>query len=161
MSKQPKQQEQPTQQETPNLPAVVNVGPLSERMEGGVGSYWSTLPTDTMQGKAALQRALVTQDLRIDEIDDMAVTVCHLVAQRINLVNEADGEIAEVTRLALITPESKIVSTVSEGAVNSFRQIIGTFGKPPWPKGLRVKFERKKTRKGFFTYVVSVDPAQF
>lgn len=154
--------EQPPEQPSTDLvPAHLDVSPVAERLIGGVGSYWTSLDTGTMQGKAFLQRALVTQDLKVDEIDDGVITVTDLVAQRIQIVSDNDGEIADATRLVLIGKDGRTVSTVSEGAVNSLRQVISTFGKPPWKDGLRLKFERKKTRKGFWTFCVTVDPTQF
>lgn len=161
MKQKPKEEPTNAGNDSGNLPAIRPASPLSSRLLDGIGNYWSSLDINSYRGKAILQKALVTQDKKIDEVDGMEWVVRDMVAQYIELADEESGELRQATRLVLISPAGHMVSTVSEGAVNSFRQIIATFGRPPWPDGLKVLFERKKTRKGYFTYVVSVDPAQF
>lgn len=139
------------------VPATPQPGSLQERFIQQPGDYWCSFPIATIQDKAKLQKALVTQDVKIDEVAGMSWQTVDLVAQRIQLMSEEDGELKDATRLVLIDDKGKMVSTVSEGAVTSMRAIIATFGRPPWQPPLKLVFDRKKTRKGFFTYVVWVE----
>lgn len=142
------------------IPTATEVPSMLSKLVGESNQYYTSLPQESFNDKTIVQRAASTEDVKISDVKDGKWITRHLFASTVQLVNEESGEINLATRVAMISPDGKICSCVSEGAVNSIRQIVASFGRPPWEPPLTLVFESRKTRRGFRTYVVTVAPIE-
>lgn len=78
----------------------------------------------------------------------------HVIAHRVELVDEETGEVIEADRVILVAPDGAMVAGVSVGLKRGVQLLMSFFGLPPWKPALRVELRQVNTRKGRRTYTL-------
>ena len=125
-------------------------GPLS--FESLVLDHFSTLPAAEKARTIKYMQGAVTP---LQDMIGKKISVEHIVAHRVELVNDKTGEISEQVRIVLVSPKGEAWQAVSDGVKKSLRLIAQFEGVPPWPGGLTLEVSQIKTRRGFRTFVLS------
>lgn len=121
--------------------------PMFQQPQDFALSVWTSLPDDR---KTDLLMALQADALPLREMlgDDEPLEVQHIVAHRIELVDEKTGEVDEADRIILITPNGDMYACVSKGVRKSVQLLMMAYGMPPWEPPVRVRMNETQTRKG-------------
>lgn len=133
--------------------------------EGGFGfngplALWTSIDKTTDEGKALILRASTGQaDLKAEDIMADPFPMQHLLAQKVQILEERTGELVTMDRVVLISPDGKTVSFVSAGIMNCLKYIMGLYGRPPYQVPLWVRTRLVTTRKGFKTWNLDIVPA--
>jgi hypothetical protein len=107
---------------------------------------FSTVDANTMEGKAAVYKALNDATPLRDVVGE-TLTVRDIIVQHVDVETE-EGEIVEQPRTCLITASGDVYSATSNGIFSAVRNIIGIFGHPStWEAPLKVTVEEKPTRR--------------
>jgi hypothetical protein len=121
---------------------------------------WCSIRKDDVAMRAVILKASQAADEHAADLGKDAWPTAHILAHEVDCLDDATGELRTLTRLVLIRPDGKTCDMVSEGARKSMQLIIGLYGPPPWSPALMITVERKKTRRGFTTFLLSVqEPA--
>lgn len=104
---------------------------------------WTSLPQDK---PARILQAMQGDSIPLANVLGETLRVEHILAHRVELVDEETGEIDEGGRIVLVTPDGKQYSCVSKGVLASLKAIMHYYGTPPWPKGLSLKVVQTATR---------------
>jgi hypothetical protein len=88
----------------------------------------------------------------VQDIPAGGILLKYFYAHRIELVDTKDGQINDVCRCVIITPENIAYAFISEGIARDLAQIISTFGLKAYDPPIPVGVQLVKTRRGFMTY---------
>lgn len=117
---------------------------------------WASFPLDTPEGKVKLLTALQGADvIAIADQAGLHITVRHVVAHTVQLTDEKTGETYSADRIVLEDTTGSQYACVSDGVRRSLQLIAALFGAPPWEAGLKLKVERKKTKSGRYTLLLT------
>jgi hypothetical protein len=106
--------------------------------------FWCSWVPKDMKDKVRLLKAMHGTVAQLADNIGKPITVRHVLAQAIDLVDEVTGECVPSIRIVLIGPDDESYSCVSEYAWKSL-QSIGSpnlFGPPPWEPPLTLKCMR-------------------
>lgn len=107
---------------------------------------FSTVDADTMEGKAAVYKALNDATPLRDVVGEV-LPIKDIIVQRVEVDTE-DGDVVEQPRTSLITTSGDAYSATSNGIFSAVRNIVGIFGHPStWEAPLKVVVEEKATRR--------------
>lgn len=104
---------------------------------------WTSLPEDK---PAKILQAMQGDSIPLANVLGKTLTVQHILAHRVELVDEETGEIDEGGRIVLLTTDGKQYACVSKGVLASLKAIMHYYGTPPWDKGLKLKVVQASTR---------------
>lgn len=113
---------------------------------------WSSFPPDEMGAVIALVQGSA---LALADMVEKVIPVRHILAHRIDSVDEDTGEVKTLDRIVLVTPDGTAYASTSEGVRRSLSLLMTVYGKPPWSPPLRLKLTQVNTRKGRRTFVLS------
>jgi hypothetical protein len=82
------------------------------------------------------------------------IALRHFYAHRVEMVDDATGEINDGVRVVLIDPEEHAYGFVSDGIARDLGAIISTFGMGPYIPPINVRIKEIQTRKGRRTYTI-------
>lgn len=135
----------------PSIAAVQTLKPILDPAAMAV-DVWSSFPaTDAnrviryMQGKASPLSENIGQTILVE----------HVLAHRVEMVDEESGEITLGDRIVLVTPKGDAYQAVSAGVRRSVQLIAHFKGLPPWTPPLKLKVEQIPTRRGFRTFTLT------
>jgi hypothetical protein len=141
------------------LPAAPQAAPPAWELDQAGPLFWTTLDATSDQGKALVMKAMGEPDVKADKVIGHTFLCAHVLAHGVEMEDAASGELREAVRSVLIGPEGRTLAFVSAGALKSLRLLIMLYGRGPWEPALPVKVNQVRTRKGFLTYTLTVDPA--
>lgn len=113
---------------------------------------WSSFPPDEAGKVIGLVQGKATP---LSELIGKEIAVRHIVAHRVELVDEDTGEISTGDRIVLVDSAGQAYGSVSDGIRRSLSLIMQVYGKPPWTPPLRLSVDQLNTRKGRRTYVLN------
>ena len=123
----------------------------AEVLAGGHASYWCSITDDgTRDTKIKILQAMDDADFALQDRLGEVIEVEHIMAHSIVFKGD-DGRAQQAIRTILITPDGTRYACVSDGVVQSLRNIIGTIGAPPFDPPLKVAPKLVKTRQGYRT----------
>jgi len=147
--------------DTQNLPATTSAAPLTGFQSNGlldVGALqiWTSFDPTTPAGKAAIVMHMQGEGATpIGDSLNTIVEVQHVLAHRVELLDESTGEIQEADRIVLIRADGSAVACVSAGIKRSLQLITSLYGLPPYNPPMALRIMQKTTRKGRRTYQLS------
>jgi len=106
-------------------------------------SIFTTMPPD-----ATLN--LMVSATRIRDHLGEALNVTDVIVHRAQ-VNDNDGLPQDARRTVLVCKDGAAYACVSDGVISSLELIVGAYGNPPWPEGLKLIPTAVETRRGFTT----------
>lgn len=128
---------------------------------GAVAPYWCSWRATTDADKQKLLHALHGKVESLAEKLGEPIEVTDVLTQRIDVINEATGEVVPSIRLVLIGPDGSMYSCVSEYAWSALQAIASPqlYGPPTWNPPIRLKLvQNTSTRKRkFYTLQVVTD----
>lgn len=130
-------------------PAVL----ASDLASSGAG-MWTSLDKSNPEHQGIMVRCLGTADKRSDDVLNTILTIKHILAHNVELVDSATGEVTPSVRIVLVTMEGETIGTCSKGIFSSLQSITGIVGMPPWEHGLRLRIKPVTTRNGYRTLVL-------
>lgn len=123
-------------------------------------SYWTSLPMDTEQQRAAAIRYRRKTERASDDVLGAELQLTDLYIHMVTITDEESGEINEAVRVVLISPDRTATQFVSGGVYKSLKDIVSVFGVPPWSPPIIVKVAVQKAKKvGKFFYLEPVGRA--
>jgi len=145
-----------------NLPAVRDdAGTLATAAAAGSifdpGTLNMRLFTSFPKSEAGRVFELIqTSDGALSDLIGKEVSVQHIVAHSVEIVDKETGEVKDEDRIVLVTPEGESFSCVSAGVRRSLQQIMAlTNSMPPWNPAMVLKVQQKNTRAGRRTYILT------
>lgn len=90
-----------------------------------------------------------------DLVNGEPIAVRHVIAHRVESVDEETGEVTSRDRIVLVSPDGTAYATMSEGVRRSLLLLMTWRGMPPFTPPLRVKVEQSNTGKGRRTYFLT------
>lgn len=107
---------------------------------------FSTVDAKTMEGKAAVYRALNDATPLRDVVGEI-LSIKDIIVQRVEVETD-EGDVVEQPRTSLITSDGAAYSATSNGVFSAVKNILGIFGHPStWEAPLKVVAEEKATRR--------------
>lgn len=125
------------------------------------GSIWTSAPKSDPFWRAIVTKALNSQDKKAADVIGQTIMVQNVLAQDVQIHDAESGEISDLVRVVLMTPEGETVAMVSDGCRRSLRFLMEIWGQPPWSPALPVVIRMTKTRRGFTAYFLDVDAKAF
>lgn len=108
--------------------------------------FFSTVNAETMEGKAAVYRAL-NDATPLREVVGEVLTIKDIIVQRVEVETD-DGDLLEQPRTSLITSSGDVYGATSNGVFSAVKNILAIFGHPStWEAPLKVVVEEKPTRR--------------
>lgn len=107
---------------------------------------FSTVNAETMEGKAAVYRALNDATPLRDVVGE-TLSIKDIIVQRVEVETD-EGDVVEQPRTSLIASDGAAYSATSNGVFSAVKNILGIFGHPStWESPLKVVVEEKATRR--------------
>lgn len=145
-----------------NLPATVQPTAAvaafqsAGMLDVGALQIWTSFDPTTPAGKAAIVQHMQGDGATpVGDSLNTIVEVAHVLAHRVELLDESTGEIQEADRIVLIRADGSAVACVSAGIKRSLQIITSLYGLPPYDPPLALRITQKTTRKGRRTYQLS------
>ena len=113
----------------------------------GNGRILSSFDVATPEGKIGLFNAVQGDSVKSGDVINTEVEIVHVVAYAVRFVDK-DGQIVDGIRTVLVLKDGRSVAFVSETLYRSVHWLAYSFGKPPWPAGLKVAIRQKETGSG-------------
>lgn len=123
--------------------------------KSGANNFLSTMPVDgaTRAEKAALYNAISNAEHAIGEMIGETITVEHMIAHPTQLVDEETGEVRDLIRLVLVSPEGEGYHSMSGGVVESMKRLCQIVGQGSWTdEPLQLKIKQVTTKQGNRTF---------
>lgn len=118
--------------------------------------YYSSLPSDTMESKALILKALGNSDYTLKSVAEKKVVMLqNIIAHGIELTNEA-GELEHAARIVFVLENGETLSGCSKGFKSSVTNLMAIYGQPPYADPLPIVVRDVTTRKGNNTFNLSV-----
>lgn len=122
---------------------------LTALFENPQSVFYSSIKNDgTRESQIRLYNALNGSDIKRVKEQLAPFEVTDLVAHYVEMTNDETGEIEQVTRVVLISPNGERYHSVAKGVVNSMQQIVAIVGQAPWSPPIKLVQQRVTTRKG-------------
>lgn len=122
---------------------------LAGMIGSGKAPYWSSIRTDTPEGKLLLFKVSQEADNTIDDKIGHEILLQDVYVTDASKMDHKTGELHSFKRVVLVTPDGESYGTFSDGIVNSIFTMCGVFGLPPWKGGVKVRLAEKKTGSGY------------
>lgn len=127
---------------------------LASDLGNGASGMWTSLDRTKPEDQSIMVRCLGTADKRSDDVLNTILTVKHILAHNVDLVDSSTGEVTPSVRIVLVTMDGETIGTVSKGIFSSLQSITSIVGMPPYEQGLRVRIKPVTTRNGFRTLIL-------
>lgn len=127
---------------------------LASDLGNGSSGLWTSLDRSNPEHQGIMVRCLGTADKRSDDVLNTILTIKHVLAHNVDLVDSSTGEVTPSVRIVLVTMEGETIGTVSKGIFSSLQSITSIVGLPPYESGLRVRIKPVATRNGYRTLVL-------
>lgn len=127
---------------------------------GQGGRVWTNLRVKSPKLAAAMVKASGKADFTADDLPGMAMKVCYLIVQSVNLLDKNTGEIVTVPRVVMIDKDGKSCQFCSVGIFGSVKVLVELFGYGPWEPGIPVKLIRGKTSTGNQIFRLEIDASE-
>lgn len=122
----------------------------SDLANAGAG-MWTSLDKANPEHQSIMVRCLGTADKRSDDVLNTILTIRHVLAHNVDLVDSSTGEVTPSVRIVFVTMDGETIGTVSKGIFSSLQSITSIVGMPPYETGLRVRIKPVTTRQGYRT----------
>jgi hypothetical protein len=123
-----------------------------------MGGIISSLPTDTLEGKLALYRAVRGSDKALDDCVGETIAVRDVVMHRVRVADKETGEMVCTTRTVLIDATGVRHSTLSQYPASNLAMYCRIFDRnPPFdpPQSFRVCKQKRRQGEGGY---LQLDP---
>jgi hypothetical protein len=133
---------------------------LTQQFENAGNAMYSSIVDDgSRESKIKIYNALTQSSGKLLKLakEGKTIKVTDIMAHNIRLTDEETGEIADVTRVVLVTETGESYSATAKGVVGSVQQIVGIVGRAPWTPALEIKPMEVETRRaGFYTLTLQL-----
>lgn len=126
-----------------------------EDFKSGGTNFLSTMKVDgaTRAEKIALYNAIANAENAIGDLINETIEVEHMIAHPTKLVDEETGEVRDLIRVVLVSPEGVGYHSMSSGVVESMKRICQIVGEGPWTdEPLKIKIKQVNTKSGNRTF---------
>lgn len=117
-------------------------------------ALFSTMPVNgTRADRIKLYNAVANAEKKVSDLIGETITVVHMVAHPTKMLDDATGELRDLTRVVLIGPEGESYHSMSNGVVQSMKRICDIVGAGPWEdEPLVIKVKQINTQAGNRTF---------
>ena len=133
---------------------AVRPATLASDLGAGNSGLWTSLDRTNPEHQGIMVKCLGTADKRSDDVLNQILTIKHVLAHNVDLVDSQTGEVTPSVRIVLVTMDNETIGTVSKGIFSSLQSITSIVGQPPYDQGLRVRIKPVTTRNGYRTLVL-------
>jgi len=143
-----------------NLPDPNSAAAAMALFGGGEVPFYASFDLKSEQGQDLLFKAAQGADADLFQMHDKVISVEHIYASHAQTIDPDSGEIVELIRIVLVTPEGECFQCYSKGVRKSINLLAGIYGLPPWKGGrpVRVCVERLKGNRNFLTLKMAKEP---
>jgi hypothetical protein len=110
----------------------------------GPSKLATSLDVTKRGSRKLLNKALSECDMRLTEQINREFKVKDFVIHAVTVRGKENGELADCTRLVLITHDEKTLECVSDTLVSAFQRLAWVYGVPPWEPPMKVIVRTKK-----------------
>lgn len=103
------------------------------------GGYYTSLDRSKDENRMVIYRCMENCSSKVSDLINEEIHVANIFAHKVELPVEETGEVREVTRTVLITPEGVTIECVSDGISRCVKALMIAFGDPPWSPAKHVK----------------------
>ena len=141
---------------SPASPGAVSIFQSSGVLDVGALQIWTSLDPTTPEGKAAIVMHMQGESSTpASDAINSVIAVRHVLAHRIEMLDEKTGELIEADRIVLIDDAGESIACVSTGVRRSLQLIVSLYGAPPYDPPMQLRLTQKQTRKGRRTFQLS------
>ncbi len=106
---------------------------------------WASFDTTTPEGILTLDKCETAEDAKLSTLINCELTIANVYAHKVDYTTEG-GEVVNLTRMCLITPDGKVFGTCSGGIARSLLRLFKQHRLPPWKPGVTVKVNQREAR---------------
>ena len=128
---------------------VVRLAPGAGDLANAGKSMYTSLDKKVPAELALLVRCMESGDKCTDDVLNQVLNIEHILANNIEKLNKATGELEPGTRIVLITEEGTTIGTTSKGIYRSLQSIISLIGTPPFRPAIQVRIKNSPTKSGY------------
>ena len=106
-------------------------------------NFYSSLTPSTETEETLLFNAINNPDYRISDFINQEIEVANIICEEVQCTSKETGEIQNVPRIILISPNGETYQAVSIGIYNSFKKIFAIKGLPDtWANPIKIKIQQ-------------------
>lgn len=116
------------------------------------GGYYTSLDRSKPENKMVIYRCMENCSSKVSDLINAEIEIANIFAHKVELVNEATGELGMCVRTVLVTPEGVTIECVSGGIERCVKAMMIAFGDPPWNPPMRCTILQEqidKTKRTF------------
>jgi hypothetical protein len=83
------------------------------------------------------------------------IPVSNLLVHRVETASDDDGEVRELTRVVLITPDGDTYEATSKGVANGISAVHAMYNFPPWTPPVEMVFVQRDLKGGKRMFVLA------
>lgn len=119
---------------------------------GGALAFRTSLPTGTVEEKAAALRLTADEAENIGKYIGKVIQVRDVSIQTVEVVDKDTGEVKPAVRTVLHCTDGQNISAVSGGVIRSLGALASVYGAPTWPDGIAIEVKQITTGNNRRTY---------